>query len=55
MRTEQEEGTRLWRLTERGGVSGLEEAIGEEGGGESAIIVSQSSGLKEEGGEVGCF
>ena len=54
MRTEQEEETRLWRLTERGGVSGLEDA-GEEGEGDSAIMVSQSSGPGDEGGEVGCF
>jgi len=42
-------------LTERGGVSGLEDAMGEEGEGDSAIIVSQSSGPGDEGGEVGCF
>ena len=54
MRTEQVEGTRLGRLNERGGVSGLEASMGEEGGGDSAIIVSQSS-RPGEGGRVGCF
>ena len=53
-RTEQEEGRRLCRFGERGGVSGLDWAGGEEGAGE-ASIVSQSSGPGDEGGEVDCF
>ena len=55
MRTEQgtRSGISFGRFVERGGVSGLEE-IGEEGGGDSAIIVSQSS-RPGEGGRVGCF
>ena len=56
MRTEQgtTSGMSFGRFVERGGVSGLE-GIGEEGGGDSAIIVSQSSGSGDEGGRVGCF